>query len=38
VDFAGRLVLEPRSGCIREVQRNISDDHLVGGGATQLAV
>jgi hypothetical protein len=37
VDLAGRQVLEPRPCRIGEVQRQVADDDLVGGGSTQLA-
>jgi hypothetical protein len=30
-------VLEPRPSRVREVQRQVADDHLVGGGVAQLA-
>jgi hypothetical protein len=36
VDLAGRQVLEPRSRRVGEVQGEVTDDDLVGGGPTQL--
>jgi hypothetical protein len=30
-------VFEPRPGRVREVRRQVADDDLIGGGATQLA-
>jgi hypothetical protein len=37
VDLTGRQVLESRPSRVREVQRQVADDNLVGGGAAQLA-
>jgi hypothetical protein len=37
VDLAGRQVLEPRSSRVCEVQRQVADDDLIGGGSVQLA-
>jgi hypothetical protein len=37
VDLAGRQVLEPRPRRVCEVQRQVADDDLVGGGPAQLA-
>jgi hypothetical protein len=37
VDLDGRQVLEPRPGCIAEVQGQVADDDLVAGGPAQLA-
>jgi hypothetical protein len=37
VDLAGRQVLEPRPRRVGEVQGNVTDDNLVGGGSAQLA-
>jgi hypothetical protein len=37
VDPTGRQVLEPRPSRVREMQRQVTDDELIGGGATQLA-
>jgi hypothetical protein len=36
VDLAGRQVLEPRPRRIGEVQGEVTDDNLVGGGPAQL--
>jgi hypothetical protein len=37
VDLIGRQVLEPRPRRVGEVQRQVADDDLVGGGPAQLA-
>jgi hypothetical protein len=37
VDMAGRQVLEPRLCRVGEVQGEVTDDNLVGGGPAQLA-
>jgi hypothetical protein len=37
VDLAGRQVLEPRPRRVGEVQVEVTDDDLVGGGPAQLA-
>jgi hypothetical protein len=36
VDLAGRQVLKPRSHRVGEVQGEVTDDNLVGGGPAQL--
>jgi hypothetical protein len=37
VDLTGWQVLEPRPSRVREVQWQVADDNIVGGGAAQLA-
>jgi hypothetical protein len=37
MDLARGQVFEPRPGRVREVQRQVADDDLIGGGAAQLA-
>jgi uncharacterized membrane protein len=37
MNLAGRQVLEPRPRRVGEVQRQVADDDLVGGGSAQLA-
>jgi hypothetical protein len=37
VDLAGRQVLEPRPRRVGEVQWQVADDDLIGGGSVQLA-
>jgi hypothetical protein len=36
VDLTGRQVLEPRPSRVCEVQRQVADDHFIGGGVAQL--
>jgi hypothetical protein len=37
VDLSGRQMLEPRPHRVCEVQRQVADDDLIGGGSAQLA-
>jgi hypothetical protein len=37
MDLTGRTVLEPRLSRVCEVQRQVADDHFVGGGTAQLS-